>query len=202
MISPIDQAAIIFDESRNSLMAHTIRGAVNHFRHKGLELDVRVIADTNNMIGLLAPGRGVTSILRTRLQRAAAAGQRDCVVTSIFIHKDANRHLARICVAHELYHLLMELDAFIANNRTAWNKIPTTAAFESDCNQFAWQLCLYHDKFNRCDKQRAEFIYFPEKLFDQTLKTDKTGNQQEWPQGIALDPNNPFHKLPPATKPG
>jgi hypothetical protein len=196
---PVEQANVIFERSLVSLMAHTIRAMTNHFLDRGIELDVRVIADTANAIHLTAPNQGATSLLRTRLRRGTQPQERDRVIASIYIHKDANKHLARICIAHELYHLLLEMDEYLNGGRTAWAQIPTSKEVEDQCNQFAWQLCKYHNLFNEDENLRKQHVYFPPGIFKTALNTSNTGNAMEWPEGIALNPACSFTSVvPPA----
>lgn len=194
---PAQRAKNLFLQSFASLMAHSVRAVTNEFARNGVELDVRISPDLANAIHLQAPNRGATSILRTRFRRRTSPTERDRVTAFIFIHKNANKHLARICIAHEIYHLLLELDAFIAKDGTAWPQIESTKLIEDQCDQFAWQLCKYHDRFNHDESLRGEHIYFPAHMFDNPLKTRTTANHLEWPEGIALDLARPFYRVEP-----
>jgi hypothetical protein len=196
---PEQNAKNLFRESLSSLMAHTLRAVFNHFYKKGVVVDVLVIADTANAILPRSPTPGATGLLRTQLssRRTDDGAQLDRVTAWIYIHKDANRHLARICIAHEIYHLVMELNAYIAGNRAAWSQIAVDKVLEDKCNHFARLFCGYHDKFNRDENLREEYIYFPEGMFSEVVKTNSTDSQLDWPLGIALDPAHPFHKTTP-----
>ena len=142
-------------------------------------------------------GSGATSILATWFLPKRFPADRERVRASIYIHPQANRHLARICIAHELYHLLMELDQYNKHRKHGWpTPTPVTKATEDACNQFAWELCRKHDEFNKKQENRERLIYFPPHVFDAPLKTHSTHNSYEWPEGIALDPKNPFHVKP------
>lgn len=196
MPNPIHAAHEIFSESLGSLMAHSIRGTQNYFRRHMLDLELLIVADTYGVIQLRDPRNGATSILQTRLIKArVGSGVRDTVKARIYIHKDANRVLARICVAHEIFHLLKELAEYSKNHRTAWNAVTPTPETEDQCNQFAWELCSKHDKFNKSDGVREKLIYFPDHLFDKPLNTNAT-RQNDWPLGMSLDSASPFHKRP------
>lgn len=177
-------------------MAHALRAVTNKFVRKGIDLDVRVIADMADSIQLMEPRKGATSILLSRFRKGLADGERDRVHALIFIHKFANRHLARVCIAHEVYHLLLELQAYVEGGRRTWPHLPASKQIEDDCNLFAWQLCKFHDDFHRSETARQRFVYFPERMFDRVLKLN-VGAYLEWPAGIALDPRNPFHAPPP-----
>jgi len=175
-------------------MAHTIRGIVNHFRKRHIELDVRVIPDTYGIIPLNAPREGTTSVMMSKFVQRAAKTERDRLYASIFIHQNANKHLARVCIAHEIYHLLLELDA-LQSDRKAWPVIPFTRAIEDSCNHFAWELCRLHDEFNKDDSKRKTHILFPINTFQQPFNmNDSTDWIIRWPDGFALDPTKPFWK--------
>lgn len=184
MSDPIKAARDIFDESLSALMAHTIRASVNHFRKNGLELDVRIIADSYQVVT-----NGSTSVLKSKL-----VGKN--LRADIFLHPHANKHLARICIAHEIYHLLMELQQWRANNRVLWAPVPNSKEAEDKCNQFAWELCRLHDKFNRNDHLRGSQVLFPQAIFDAPLNTD-ISRKENWPLGMEIDSANPFTKRPP-----
>lgn len=180
-------------------MAHTLRAVFNHFYKKGIVVDILVVADTANAILPRSPTPGATGLLRTQLssRRSEEGGQFDRVIAWIYIHKDANRHLARICIAHEIYHLVMELNAYIARKRTGWSQIAVDRVLEDRCNHFARLFCGYHDKFNRDDRLREEFVYFPKEMFNEVVTTNSTHSQGDWPLGITLDPAHPFYRATP-----
>ena len=190
MSDPLSAARTIFTESLGSLMAHSIRGTQNHFRRHNLELELLVVADMVNQIRLKGPHHGATSVLQSRFiiprPGSPAVGM---VQARIYIHKDATRTLARICIAHEIFHLLLELSEYLAcdPNSRVWKQVLTNKDVEDRCNQFAWELCRAHDKFNRDDQTRSELLYFPERLFDRPLSTD-AAHQNNWPLEMALEP--------------
>lgn len=174
-------------------MAHSIRGTINYFLCNHIDLSVQVIADTVNAINLQDPSCGATSVLRTKYTPPASEGARAHVGAQVFIHRDANKHLARLCIAHELYHLILELDHFVNSKRVNWTKIAATPLIESQCNQFAWQLCMQHDRFNRDPALLAKHVFFPDHAFDKPLNTHSTKNSTGWPIGIALNPSSRFY---------
>ncbi len=184
-IKPINTAKLVFEESLVSIMAHTIRGVENHFRRHRVELDLRIISDKFGTIT-----NGTTSVLKTRLNT-----HQDRVLASIFLHKDANKNLARVCVAHEIYHLLVEFEQWRESGRLIWKPIPHSKLLEDECNQFAWELCRQHDRFNRSERHRENEIYFPEGAFEKPLTTD-ISKSENWPNGLAVDPDRPFTKPP------
>jgi hypothetical protein len=122
---PEECAKVMFRESLGSLMAHTLRAVFNHYYRRGIVVDILIIADTANSILSRSPIPNATSMLRTQLSHRRVDGtQHDRVTAWIFVHQDANKHLARICVAHEIYHLVLELNAYIEGQRSAWSQIP------------------------------------------------------------------------------
>jgi len=197
---PISAAHILFTESLASLMAHTIRGTQNLFRKHQLDLEILIVADVVGVIRLQDPRDGATSVLQTRLvnprPNSPAVG---LVQARIYIHKDANRNLARICIAHEIFHLLLEFSGYLNSTPRVWKKVHTNKEIEDKCNQFAWELCKSHDNFNRDEATRDDILYFPGHLFDKPLSTD-ANHQENWPLGIALDPSKAFHLKPDASK--
>ncbi|MCP5520653.1 MAG: hypothetical protein H7A46_03800 [Verrucomicrobiales bacterium] len=203
---PVKHAKLVYEYSLVSMMAHTIRAVQTYFRRKGVLLDVFIEPDISDRIKLCAPGKGATSMLSTRFFPALPTNLPPRVTARIFIHRHANNHLARICIAHEVYHLLLELDHYLANGghrmgKSAWPKAGQVKGgkravkeIEDKCNQFAWQLCKHHDKFNRDDQHRGEMIYFPEEVFLEPLKTNDAGMIVNWPKGVKLDEEMPFWK--------
>ncbi|MGD0260656.1 MAG: hypothetical protein ABSD29_12625 [Verrucomicrobiota bacterium] len=196
---PEKYAKLFFNESIGSLMAHSLRAVFNHFYKRGIAVELLIIADTANAILPMSPTEGATSLLRTNLysRHTKDNHQHDRVVAWIFIHKDANRHLARMCIAHEIYHLLMELNAYIDGGRSTWAQIAVNESVEKQCNDFARRFCSYHDRFNHDEKLREEYIYFPPDTFKEGVKTTSTNSQPKWPPGLSLDPAHPFHQTTP-----
>jgi hypothetical protein len=195
-INPIDSANLIFEEALGSLMAHTLRGITNHFRKELIELDILVRPDAYGIIPLRAPKEGTTSIIMTKFVPKRTKTDLNRLYAAIFIHKDANHHLARVCIAHEVYHLLLELDVFLENEkRDTWPEIENDKAVEDMCNHFAWELCHQHDQFNRNDGEREKRILFPDNTFNQPFNMkDSTEWFSRWPNGFALDSEKPFWK--------
>ncbi|WP_395753796.1 ImmA/IrrE family metallo-endopeptidase [Prosthecobacter sp.] len=170
---------------------------MNYFKRHGIDLDVNISPDTHGTILPKFGGeRKPPSVLLSSYYRPVSKVGRPRVVGSIFIHPDANKHLARICIAHEIFHLLCELHLWISTGRDKWQPIPMNDSLEDLCNQFAWALCEQHDKFNRSEDKRAEEIYFPPNLFKTPLDIVQTRNGI-WPDGLAIDPRHPFKKRPP-----
>lgn len=186
MINPIKFAKTVFEESLVSIMAHTIRGLENHLRRRFVELDLKIVSDKHGFIT-----RDATSVIKTRLVEE----KEKRVVAVIYLHKDANKNLARVCVAHEIFHLLVEFEQWLKNNRLIWEPVSPSKELEDHCNQFAWDLCRQHDIFNRSEKCRENEVYFPEGVFSGPLTTDLS-RSENWPKGLRLDPERPFTARP------
>ncbi len=189
MLEPITSAKQIFTEATNTLLAHSIRGTQNYFMRFSVSLDVRVVADTFGVIGL---NSSRPSILQTR-HLFASGGRLDTVIATIFIHRDANTHLARYCIAHSLFHLLLELEEFIQSGRGQWRQIQLTKAVDDKCNVFALELSRMHDSYLRDAESRNRSIYFPSGLFSETFDAS-AAKRGEWPTGFGFDPDQAFHK--------
>jgi hypothetical protein len=191
-MDPTVTAKGVFIESCRSLMAHSIRGVANHFYHAGLLLDLSIHADDHRAI----PYRNSTSILLTRLFKVQINEQSavNLIRAKIYIHKDATKNLARVCVAHELYHLLLELEAFKGTG--LWRPLTMDRNIEESCEMFARHLCKFHDNFNRDAQIREDHVYFPGALFETVLKTGNIDNQKEWPLTVGLDSKKPFWQKP------
>lgn len=199
---PENCAITLFKESLTSLMAHTIRALFNHYYKKGIAIDVIIIADTANSILPLSPTANATTMLRTHLTPASSPREKARVTAWIYIHKDASRHLARFCIAHEIYHLVLELEAYIKGGRVNWSQIPVDPSIEDKCNVFARRICGFHDKFNKDPDLREQYINFPERIITEVVRTASTEDQPQWPNGVSLDPDHPFHKtVPPSWLP-
>jgi Zn-dependent peptidase ImmA (M78 family) len=174
-------------------MAHTVRGTVNYFLQRRIELDLRILSDSARAVCK----DGATSVLKSSVtpRSIRAGGGLDRVTARIYIRLDANKNLARVCIAHEIYHLLKELDAYISRGRTAWLQIPPSRELESECNVFAWRICFYHDRFNNDDELRKKHVSFPPELFVKTFNMTNIRNLEEWAMGVELDPTHPFVEL-------
>ena len=169
-------------------MAHSIRALSNHLLRRGVELDVRIIPDLANAL------QGATSFLRTSFRPKKRDGEHDRVVAFIFIHRYATKNLARLCIAHEIYHILLEFDVYTDLGRANWPGVQITPEIEAECDRFATELCRRHDAFNKCENLRKEHLYFPDGIFGYTQNTRRINT--DWPSGLGLDPDNPFYKKP------
>jgi hypothetical protein len=115
----------------------------------------------------------------------------EVVKAGIIIHPDANRTLARVAIAHEIFHLLLELKQYLETGRQRWIPVEVTRAIEDECNQFAWELCHMHDRFNKDARSTSAMIHFPENFFNAPISTN-SDRQAQWPDGMALDPTARF----------
>lgn len=186
MFEPSESARNIFEESKKSLMAHTIQGVINHFAKQKITLVVKIQVDKYCVI----PDKAYSLL---RCDNELAEGR---IVANILIHKYANRLMARMCLAHEMAHLLIKLDKYLDSGRVSWPKKgiteKTTKREEEACNLFARDLCYLHDVFNKDDNNRNHHIYFPDGFFNNTgLDTHTPGT---WHLRMRLDPENPFNK--------
>jgi hypothetical protein len=194
-MEPAQTAEIIFQESCMSIMGHAIRGVINHFHNNAIELHVQVIADTVDAIRLRAPNEGATSVLYASMIRRQNLREHDRLHAKIFIHKHASKHLARFCVAHELYHLLLEQSNYIGSGRKHWRAVAPTKEIEDACNEFARNLCNHIDVLHHDQQFREKHVYFPKPLLEKGINTSNT-NSAEWPDGVCLDPVHPFTERP------
>src|SRR5215469_16883288 len=188
MFTDTDGAAqLVFGESTTSLMAHTIRAVKKIFSSYQLDLDVRLVPDSFHTV-LGTDDDSPISILSTRCHPIVSA--RGSVVARIFINPNATRHLARFCIAHEIYHLLMELKAFVNSALAARDRLwPTRdrviaqvqsagnldretaiAIIEGDCNKFARKLCNLHHDFRT---KHTEVVLFPDGLISGVINIGK-----------------------------
>jgi hypothetical protein len=187
-LDPVKVAEAVYSEAYRSLMAHSVRATVNYFRRRRVELDLAITADHKDIIPLSGP-KGTPSVLMTRCSTSPLGVKR--VHAFIFIHKHANRDLARICIAHELFHLLSELEHMLQNGN--WSRLAITADLEKACDKFAYELCKRHDDFNRDEDARKNNIYFPENSLFECFSISMR-DRETWPEGIRLDPDAPFYR--------
>ena len=185
---PKTLAKFIFEEAFGSLMAHSIRALSSHLLRRGVELEVRIIPDTANAIP------GSISFLRTTFRPKTRQGEKDRVIAYIFIHQYAGKHLARLCIAHEIYHILLEFNAYIDSERKCWPHIAIDGNVEEQCDIFANELCRRHDEFNKSEEARKEHLYFPDGIFKKPQNTRRIN--ADWPAGFGLNPQSPFNKKP------
>jgi Zn-dependent peptidase ImmA (M78 family) len=183
---PVKHAKFIFEEAFGSLMAHSIRALSNHLLKRGVELDVRIIPDQANAIP------GATSFLRTKFKQKSKEDEHDRVIAFIFIHQYANKHLARMCIAHEIYHILLEFQVYIDVKREGWAGVAITPEIEKSCDIFATELCKRHDAFNKSEDERKKHLYFPDGIFSDTKNTRHCDGKD----GLGFDSENPFYKKP------
>jgi len=186
--TPVENADMVFKESQTALMAHSIQAVIRLFQKSSILLHVQVIPDKLNILHT-----GATSMLSIAPHKAKDEGEYNRVDATIHIHKDANKHLARLCITHEIHHLLMSFENYKKTSR--WEPLLRTREIEDQCDQFAWDLCFKHDDFYHNPDKQNKYIFFPPKTFGDTLKTRSLANQKDWPEGINLDPDNPFWKF-------
>jgi Zn-dependent peptidase ImmA (M78 family) len=187
----------IYSDSLDSLMAHTIRATQNYFRRNLLELDVQIRIDRFKTV--FGNDSKLFGILETQLipkmagSKLARWGRVDA---KIFINPDASKQLARFTIAHEIYHLLLELQQWASNtNKDEWKKIAITSEMENQCNGFAQALCYLHDQLNRDPQSREKHIYFNPDFFKEPIIVGPDGTVNI-PPGILEDRSESYWKQP------
>ncbi len=160
-MSPESAAKSIFDHASGALMAHSIRGVESHFLKNGVYLQVLVLNGPPVMFRK-RPLR--SSLLTMSLKPEDFPDDRIRVVAKIYLRKGINHHLSRLAIAHELYHLLLALQAHIKSNRASWDE-RCRSEHEVACNKFAQEICRLHNEFNGDEELRKKRIAFPEEIF-------------------------------------
>lgn len=169
-------------------MAHTIRAVENHFRSHELGLDVII---TRLPLGQLH-GTLNTRLSGRQLQKVSPVAR---VTAIIYINEKASKELARFTIAHEIYHLLIELEQW-TQEKKAWTQVNSTSELERDCNRFAQALCFLHDsKLYRDEENREKNVYFCKELFQQEISTTVDG-RPNLPAKLALGEGTPYWELP------
>lgn len=141
------EAIGIFRGSKSSLMAHTIRAVEKLFLENDVALDVLIERDEH---GRRIKGN-VVSVLNTRFFAGVPIPR---VTANICIHNHATRNLARYCIAHEIYHLILEFRGYLKSGREIWPNLAQPVVdgngktkkekMEDECDCFAQRLCLEH----------------------------------------------------------
>lgn len=186
---PETAAEDVFAYSSGAIMAHSIRAVTEYCWRYRVELHVVVIAEP----GILVKTAGKTSLLFTRFsagERFGSSGDMDRVRARIFIHKDASKSLAALCVAHHIYHLMLELDAFLSSGRVTWSGVPWTKTIEDECDRFAFRLCKLHASGGGGGRTHTRF---PEGIFDKPVNINDLELISHWPAGLRFDPKHPFY---------
>jgi len=114
-MTPKEAATKLYQSSRRSLMAHSLRAVKGQFILNGVDLDIYI--RTDRRAGMPEARKGPHSLLHRRWQpaekredEAGQARRSGRVKSLIWIHPEASWHLARFCIAHEIYHLLPPVD--------------------------------------------------------------------------------------------
>jgi hypothetical protein len=189
----LEFAKKVYCGSLRSLMAHTIRAVENDFRENDLGLDVLIThTDLGNLHGALN-----TRLSGRQILKVSPVAR---VTALIFIHEKASKELARFTIAHEIYHLLLELKRWMEDSREEekrdWPQLLMTPEMESECNRFAQALCFLHDsKLYRDEENREKNVYFCSELFESEITTGDDG-KPSLPAKLALGNGIPYWKLP------
>lgn len=171
-----------------SLMAHSIRGVENYFTAQAVDLDVAVRVDKRGFLG-----QRPSLLLRIAHETPSNPDRDIRIQASIWLHKDASWHLARFSIAHEIYHLMKELEMFkqISGHEKSWRSLDlsTHEGLEKECHEFAQHLCDLHNDFNHGSKNAAQLL-FPLEMLDAV----KEGNLdlQTWPVEYGFNKECPF----------
>lgn len=169
MLNPDELSERIFVEACGSLMAHTIRGTKNHFFRKGIILEVLVLRDKCGAVFRVAPHKA--SFLVTKFFPSVVPDPYAHVRAIIHLRRDANHHLSRLCIAHELFHALLALESFVAHHRKKWDGT-WKKEHEPLCNRFSQELCRKHQAFYSNGETRANQIEFPAEIFAKGFALD------------------------------
>ena len=188
-MDPLEFAKTVYCGSLRSLMAHTIRAVENIFRGNGLGLDVIITRmPLQNLHGTLNTRLGGWFLQPTNPPARVTA--------TIFINEQSSKELARFTIAHEIYHLMIELENWKNGERKAWAQLSPTPQMESDCNRFAQALCFLHDsKLYRDEENRERNVYFCPELFAHEITTSQDGGPN-LPEKLALGLGTPYWEIP------
>jgi len=119
------RANLVYDEATNSLMAHSIRGAQSYIFKK-----------TNSNRNIIV--RKVPQLEQDCGRRSYYAGTSTHAV--ICVDAVLAPDYQRICIAHELYHFLVDFDPTITD-------VPNDGELEDYCDLFATRLCQKYHQF-------------------------------------------------------
>lgn len=186
----------IFKRSESCAMAHSIRAMILEFNQRQIGLNVTIKpADAKLLkIGSSPARKAPISLLFTlHYPGQIVPHARGLVHATMQINKDANKPLARLCIAHELFHLYQQLMQFEASKFLIW---PTTSTHpshfsEDQCDTFAWHLCNRHNKFYYDAKKLASCRFGVETFNRGPIKTSEEAIEN-WPAPFKLDPAEPF----------
>lgn len=177
------EAEEIYQISEKSLMAHTIRAVKQRFMRKQLGVDIQIEPDKDGVL----EGRAVSSLFTRHLISPKI------IKAKILIRPDASRALARFCIAHEVYHLLILLDKYNPTY-SAWPADSQMDRLEEDaCDAFAWHLCFKHNNFYWDDEKLKRCRFGNEKGdFPNLFRTHDLERIENWPYPFRLTPEDPF----------
>jgi hypothetical protein len=178
----------IYAISENALMAHTIRAAKHCFFRKRLGLDIQIEPVEDDFI----EGNSISALFSRYFAHAI---NHRLVKAKIYIRNDASRPLARFCIAHEIYHLLIQFEKFDPVFGVWPGGYLLNREEEDACDAFAWHLCRQHNDFY-WDQEKLAHCRFGKKEGDYPglFKTHDLGSIENWPDPFNLDNKQPFWK--------
>lgn len=175
----------VYEISKHSLMAHSIRAVKKLFESKEVGLDVFIFPESGRYTSAERP-RPLSNIKIAFYSNDAVFAE-GRVKATIRVFDIANPYTARLCVAHELYHLICMLLEFVRTKE--WPD--TVKSSEDECDAFAWSLCSEHNKFY-LDKELTKKCAWGETVFTRgPIKTSEE-SVREWPLPFGLNEKEGF----------
>jgi len=156
------QSDYVYALSENALMAHSLRACVQLFQRFGLTLIIEVFEDR---WGSLRPEKAYgekkpKSVLMCHYESISISPNalRGAVRAKITVRKDLNRYAARLCIAHEIAHLLVKLRRFQdVPSSDSWTESLKRhhPKVENLCDRFASRLYIRHmELYGDADRRR------------------------------------------------
>lgn len=141
-----DFAGIIYSLSEEAYMAHSIQAVKRYIRERKGNRQENFIIVVRAVSGVDGYS-GRKSFVKVWPSKAI-----------ILVDKQLNREQKRMCIAHELFHILLCMETFL---RTAnFNKPDRSRMLEDSCDLFAKNLCASHHEFY-CNRDKVlEFCTF------------------------------------------
>ena len=184
-------------------MAHSIRAMTAEFNERQIGLHVVIDPVAGKWLHRGHSSRTPVSLLNIKYYRYQIVPYpKGLIHATIRVNQEANRQAARLCIAHELFHLYLQLLKFEASGYNNWpNNPPTPDPIEEyACDAFAWDLCRQHHEFywdnTRLDSCRFGLKDFPDGPLRISLEA-----ADKWPLPFQLGTGTPFTTpLPPLVR--
>lgn len=182
---PSAHATTIFEKSKVLLMSHSIQAVIKEFAENKLNL---IVIQTIDQFGVLPPD------VFSRIMVDDNLIAERIIKAKIMLHRHLNKHTARFCIAHEMAHLLIQLEQYKRTKtwplrRDSLQK--SSSQTEEECNVFAHDLCFSHNEFNKNDNLRKKHMLFPSNFFN---SCSNPHNPDTWADGMGFDVAEPFNK--------